>query len=165
MKYMKKVDLWNGILFLTISAVLAVGSLELEIGELHKPGPGFLPLYLSVLLGFLSVILIIKVFFEKRDTFTFQKLLSEHINWKPIILVLILMVCWGVLLEPLGYPLVTFFFILLIIRFADPQPWMKSLFWAAIGSVGTHFIFVWMQLRLPKGEYTQIFLRMLTGGQ
>jgi hypothetical protein len=55
-------------------------------------------------------------------------------------------------MDHIGFLITTFFLILYLIRFIDPQSWKKALGWALVGSIGAHLVFnVWLQLRLPKG--------------
>ena len=52
----------------------------------------------------------------------------------------------------IGFLIVTFLLMAVLLRFIEPQPWKAVIGWALVGSVGSYLIFeVWMKLRLPKG--------------
>ena len=147
-----KLDQFNGIIFLVISVLISLGSARLSYGSVHNPGPGFLPLWLGIVLGLLSVGLLIKSTFQSSDLRLARQLLDERIRWGKVLLTLGVLVLYGLLLDYLGFLLLTFLFVGCLIRSVDPQPWRKVVVWALVGSVGSYLIFeVWMKLRLPRG--------------
>ena len=147
-----KVNQLNGIAFLIISALFCLGSTRFSYGTLHNPGPGFLPFWLGVVLGLLSIGLLIKSTLHPKETWSVRNLLTEKVRWGKVLLTLAALVLYGVLINYLGFLLITFFFMGFLIRFVDPQPWKKVIGWALAGSAGSYLIFeVWMKLRLPRG--------------
>jgi putative tricarboxylic transport membrane protein len=147
-----KTDQFNGVLFLLISVLICMGSLRLPYGNVHNPGPGFLPFWLGVILGLLSIILLITTMLRRKEAMLFRQVLTEKIRWGKVLIALVTLILYGVLLEYVGFLLLTFFFLGCLIRFVDPQPWKKVIGWALVGSVGAYLIFeVWMKLRLPGG--------------
>jgi hypothetical protein len=57
---MDKNNLYSGISFFVIGIIFGVSSLSYEIGTINDMGPGFYPLMISLVLIFLSLILILK---------------------------------------------------------------------------------------------------------
>jgi putative tricarboxylic transport membrane protein len=149
---MKKSDQWSG-LFLSILAIfMCWGSLSLPYGSIHNPGPGFFPLWLGVILGLMSMGLMVTITLQKETARSVRDILAEEIRWKEVLQVIIGLVLYGVLIDYLGYLLVTFLLMALLLRSVEPQPWKAVVGWALGGTLGSYLIFeVWMKLRLPRG--------------
>ena len=147
-----KTDQFNGILFLIISIAIFLGSMRFPYGNVHNPGPGFLPLWLGVVLGLLSILLLIRTTLQHKETLLLRQVLAEKIRWGKVLITVVALILYGVLMDDAGFLLITFLFMASLIRFVDPQPWKRVIGWALVGSVGSYLIFeVWMKLRLPKG--------------
>jgi len=151
---MKKLDQWNGVAFLIISGIICWGSTRLPYGNVHNPGPGFLPFWLGVVMGLLSIALLIKTTFQTERVKMIRELFAKKIRWGKVFYVLAGLILYAFLMDYLGFLLITFLFIAFLTRFIDPQSWKKVIGWALVGSVGSYLIFeVWMKLRLPKGFF------------
>lgn len=149
---MKKVDQWNGLAFLILSGLICWGSSGLPYGTIHNPGPGFLPLWLGIIMGLLSIGLLVKATVQKKGMRILRELLDEKIRWVKVLCVLIALLLFAFLMDYLGFPIVTFLFMAFLFRFIDPQSWKSVVGWSLVGSVGSYLIFeVLMKLRLPKG--------------
>lgn len=149
---MRKIDQWSGVVLLIVSACICWGSALLPYGNVHNPGPGFLPLWLGILLGAMSVGLIVQTSLRKEKGKMLRELLAEKIRWVKVLAALVALIFYAFSIDYLGFLIVTFIFIAFLMRFIDPQPWKTVILWALIGSVGSYLIFeVWLKLRLPKG--------------
>lgn len=149
---MGRTDQWSGVVLLIVSACIFWGSALLPYGNVRNPGPGFLPLWLGVILGVLSIGLILQSSLQKRKGKMLRELLAEKIRWVKVLSTVIALIAYALLMDYVGFLVITFLFIAYLIRFIDPQPWKKAIGWALVGSVGSHLVFnVWLQLRLPKG--------------
>ena len=147
-----KVDQFNGILFLVISILICLGSARIPYGNIHNPGPGFLPFWLGIALGLLSIGLLIQTTLLRKEVKLLKKVLAEKIRWGKVLIAVVALVLYSVLLDSIGFLLITFLFLAFLIRCVDPQSWSRVIGWALVGSVGSYLIFeVLMELRLPKG--------------
>ena len=149
---MGKTDQWSGVAFLIVSVCICWGSALLPYGNVHDPGPGFLPFWLGIVLGLMSIGLILQSSLKKTRGKMLRELLAEKVRWVKVLSTLIALTLYAVLMDYVGFLIITFLLIAYLIRFIDPQSWKKALGWALVGSVGAHLIFnVWLQLRLPRG--------------
>lgn len=149
---MKKSDQWSGLFLLILAIFMCWGSLGLPYGSIHNPGPGFFPLWLGVILGLMSIGLLVTITLQKETAMSVREILAEEIRWKEVLLVIISLVLYGVLIDYIGYLLVTFLLMALLLRSVEPQPWMAVVGWALGGTLGSYLVFeVWMKLRLPRG--------------
>jgi len=149
---MKKADQWSGIALSILSAGMISAALRLPYGNLHNPGPGFFPLWLGVILGGMSIALFVQTTRGKESERTLKEILEEDVRWGKVLLVLGALILYGFLMDTIGFLIVTFLLMIVLLKFIEPQPWKVVIAWALGGSVGSYLIFeVWMKLRLPKG--------------
>jgi len=147
-----KADQGSGLALLVLSAFICWGSLLLPYGSARDPGPGFLPLWLGIILGAMSLGLILKTVREKQAGKIIGDILAKEVRWDKVALILLALILYGYLMDFCGFLVITLFFIAFLLRFIDPQPWKSVIGWALAGSLGVYIIFeVWLKLRLPKG--------------
>lgn len=149
---MKKADQWTGLALAILAAGMIGAALRLPYGNVHNPGPGFFPLWLGVILGGMSIALFVQTTRGKESERTLKEILEQDVRWRKVLLVLAALILYGVLMDYIGFLIVTFLLMIVLLRFIEPQPWKVVIGWALGGSVGSYLIFeVWMKLRLPKG--------------
>jgi len=149
---MKKADQWSGLALVVLSAFICWGSTSLPYGNIHDPGPGFMPFWLGIILTAMSGGLILKTSRQKEAVKMIWDILGERVLWGRVLSVLVALALYSYSMDFLGFLTVTFLFMVFLFRFVEPQPWRSVLGWALVGSLGSYLIFeVWMKLRLPKG--------------
>ncbi len=149
---MKKADQWSGLALILLAAGMIWAALGLPYGDIHKPGPGFFPLWLGVILGGMSIGFFVQATLTTRSAQTLRNILEEDVHWGKVLLVLVSLILYAFLMDYIGFLLVTLLLMVVLLRFIEPQPWTVVIGWALVGSVGSYLIFeVWMKLRLPKG--------------
>jgi putative tricarboxylic transport membrane protein len=152
MNRMKKADQWSGLVLSIVAACMIWAAVGLPYGNIHNPGPGFFPLWLGVILGGMAIGLFVQTTLRKESERTLRNILEEDVRWGKALLVVAGLILYGVLMDYIGFLIVTFLLMAWLLRFIEPQPWKVVIGWALVGSVGCYLIFeVWMKLRLPKG--------------
>ncbi len=152
MTRMKKADQWSGLALSILAAGMIWAALGLPYGNVHNPGPGFFPLWLGMILGGMSIAFLVQTTRGKESERTLRDILEEDVRWGKVLLVIAGLILYGFLMDYIGFLIVTFLLMALLLRFIAPQPWKAVIGWALGGSVGSYLIFeVWMKLRLPKG--------------
>ncbi len=149
---MKKCDQWSGLFLLLVAALICWGSLKMPYGSLHKPGPGFYPFWLGLLLAGMSLGLIVEATLTLTAGKEIREIVKADVRWRNVFLVLIALVLYGALLDYIGFLIGTLLLMILLLRYVEPQPWTTVIGWALGGALGAYAIFeMWMKLRLPKG--------------
>lgn len=98
MKIKSERDFWSGLMFLITGVCFAVGATNYSLGESARPGPGYFPLGLGVLLAILGAIILFKsLVIETEDGDPIGS-----IAWKPLAIVVASIVVFGLLLPRLG---------------------------------------------------------------
>jgi putative tricarboxylic transport membrane protein len=150
---MKGYDLLSSIFWIAFSLVVIQLTARLPWGSLHEPGPGFFPLLLSFVILGLSLSLLVRTVIKGRIQLggIGSPLVKSLVKISPILLLLSL---YAIFIDTLGFLMVTFLLIFLLLEVTYRQKWWVSLVTALVGSLGSYLIFqVWLQSQLPKGLF------------
>jgi putative tricarboxylic transport membrane protein len=143
-------DRISGIFLLLFSGYVCMKSLKLGVGGWHKPGSGFLSFWSGVALGTLAVLMVIQGI--RQDKSSAVKDGTEKTNLRPIILVLISLVGYILLLEPLGFVITTVIFVGFLLKTIEKKGWILTIWVSLAVASGCYVIFeVLLGSELPKG--------------
>ncbi len=119
------------------------------MGSLHAPGAGFFPVLIALILMILSLFLIIPAR-KKQDGGTRRPAQSFHRT----LVVFVVLVGYFLLLEYLGFVIVSFFFMAFLFLWVARQKWYLALSSAGI-CVGLAYILfeVLLKSNFPKGVF------------
>jgi putative tricarboxylic transport membrane protein len=120
---MKDLDFASGIFLLLFGSFLAVEALKLPLGGFRHPDAGFLPFGVSLVMIFLSVLVLAGAL---RKGHLKEWLRFGEGKWKVWIAVLG-MLAYVLVLNSLGFLLSTFLIMLLLLRVLERQGWTTSL--------------------------------------
>ena len=117
MKIKSERDFWSGLMFIVVGVVFAIGATEYSMGPpcpsgapcaqsllarfeqlSARPGAGYFPLGLSILLAVLGLVVLFK-------SLTIETPGGDPVgafSWRPMIVVTLSIVVFGALLEPMG---------------------------------------------------------------
>jgi putative tricarboxylic transport membrane protein len=150
---MKSFDFWSSIFWILFSLGVIKLTTRLPLGSLHEPGSGFFPFLLSFIILGLSLGLFLRTLSKGRLQVggIASQLFKSLIKISPV---LILLSLYAIFLDTLGFLIVTFLLIFLLLEVIYRQKWWVSLITALAGSLGSYFIFqIWLQSQLPKGLF------------
>lgn len=98
MKIKSQQDFFSGLMFLVVGLAFAYGATDYSMGVAARPGPGYFPLILSVLLAILGALVVftsLTIEVEGGDPI-------GHIAWRPLIVIVVAIALFGALLPRLG---------------------------------------------------------------
>lgn len=98
MKIKSQKDFWSGLMFMVVGIGFAWGATNYSFGTSARPGPGYFPFGLGILLAILGALVLFKAL-------TIESPNGDpvgHIAWKPLAIVVASVVMFGVLLPRLG---------------------------------------------------------------
>lgn len=122
---------------------------RLRIGEPGHPGPGFFPFGLAVALGLVALALLLQPAVPRPAPAT-----SERLRHGKVVLALLASAGYAFALEPLGFLLTTFVFLLFMLSAIEPRRWISSVTISAATAVASHLVFkVWLAVQLPAGPW------------
>jgi hypothetical protein len=128
-------------------------SLTMPIGTFRMAGTGMFPLFLGILLMFLSCLFLLKLLYQGKKT-TMRKDSVAEVRGSPTQLILFFgtMVLATAFFNQLGYPLVSFLLLVALLRTLGIKQWILNILLSFMTAVACYFLFVqWLQIPLPKG--------------
>ena len=144
-------DRISSLFFICISVIFLVGALCMPIGQPNEPGPGFMPLFLGVIMVLISGGLLLQGFFRPEPTS------SELMNRGSIIriaLSVVGLVLYCVLLPFVGFFFVTFLFEIAYMKLFGVTKWRTILMVAITATLGAFLLFdTLLQIPFPKGSW------------
>ena len=155
---MGRADRISGIVWLCFAVLVIIESNHLGLGTLHKPGPGFLFFWVNIVLVIMSLIVLIRAWAGKKEAGP-QPAIFGGQNVSKIVFVLISLFLYAILMEPVGFILITLLFFLFILKIIEKKRWFYTVFVSVVVTVISYLIFeTWLQSQLPKGVLE--FLRL-----
>ena len=98
MKIKSQKDFWSGLMFIVAGVGFAIGATNYSFGTSARPGPGYFPFGLGILLAVLGAMVLFKALTiesEGGDP-------VGDIGWRPLILIVLGVVVFGLALPRLG---------------------------------------------------------------
>ena len=146
MKIKSQKDFWSGLMFMAVGIAFAWGSTYYSFGSSARPGPGYFPFGLAILMALLGAFL----FFE---SLTIETEDGERIGpwaWKPLIMITATVAIFGWTLPHIGMVVALPILVVVAALAGDEFHWGEVLFNAAILTVGSWVIFIWgLKLTIP----------------
>lgn len=138
-------DLVSALFWLAIAIFAVVEGIQLKLGTLNRPGPGFFPFWAGVVLAVLSLALIANVL-KTPALDSIAGLRSTK-----LLIVAAALLGYLLLLETLGFVIVTCLFLFLLFRL-ERRSWTFSAVSAVLGALASYGLFqLWLKTQLPVG--------------
>ena len=146
---MRRIELAKGIFFLLFSFLVCYEAFYLPLGSFRKPGAGFFPLLLGIILALLALIFVLIKTFQQTDRVS---LLRSSKATKRIPVTLGVLILYGISFPLLGYLLSTCFLVFYFLCMAYPKRWLFCAILSVMISILFYFGFQMMlRIHLPKG--------------
>jgi putative tricarboxylic transport membrane protein len=148
---MKQYDFVPGLFFLIIGIVIAVESIRLRLGNFGKIDVGLIPFLISILIISMSTLILLTTRSIRAGLIGFRDLFSG-IDLRSIVLITIYLAGYAVLLEILGYIVVTFIFLGLSLKTISPMKYKTMIITTLLVTLVSYFIFILaLDVQLPSG--------------
>jgi len=140
--------------FVALSVCTILLSFEYPYKDRLGPGPAFFPIWLGVITGALALALFFQTTRGKSVTDAATKLLPDRRGiWRIIVILFALLACLT-LLQPLGFRISLFLFLLFLPPALGADNWRGALIFAIAGSFGIfHVFYHWLKVPLPIGIF------------
>lgn len=144
----------GGLIWLILGIGICIGSINMKIGEIHRPGPGFTPLLTGVLLGLFGLVLLLSSISKRGDEERQIKNANKGMgkNWKKVLTCVLALFGYTFLLKPLGFFTTTGVFLFALFKMGYPAKWRMPLIIVGSTIVLSYLIFtVWLKIHFPGG--------------
>jgi len=148
---MEKADRASGLFWFLFSLFVSYESYKLGLGNLYQPGPGFLFFWTGVVTAILSLIIIVT---SLRNRPPDEAKESIFVKWNvtKIVLVLISLFLYALLIEWLGFLIVTLLLFIFLLGVIEKKRWWFAVSVSLLVTALTYMVFeVALQSQLPKG--------------
>ena len=138
MKIKSQKDFWSGLMFIVTGLGFAAGATNYSFGTSARPGPGYFPFGLGILLAVLGALVLFKsltIETEGGDP-------VGTIGWKPLFLIVLSVVVFGFALPSLGM-IISLPLLMLISSLAGDEFKLKEVIInSAVLTVGSWLVFI-----------------------
>jgi len=146
LKIKSQKDFWSGLMFIVAGIGFAWGALNYSFGSAARPGPGYFPFGLGILLAVLGAMILLKAL-------TVQTADGEPIGkvaWRPLALIVASVIVFGLVVPRLGM-IISLPLLVFIASFAgDEFHWGEVAINAILLTVFSWVIFIWgLNLTIP----------------
>ena len=146
MKIKSQRDFWSGLMFVVVGATFAIGATNYSMGTSARPGAGYFPLMLSVIMAILGAIVLFK-------SLTIESPGGDPIGsiaWKPLLIIVAAIAIFGILLERLGLFITVPILIIISSLAGDEFRWRGVIASAIILTLGSWAVFILgLKLTIP----------------
>lgn len=139
-------DFAAGLLLIVAGTAFAIGSTQYNFGSTMRPGPGYFPFGLGVILALLGLIVLVTSLTQKRADGD----LIGPIPWRPLACVVGAIIFFGLTLTRLGF-LISFPLMIILTSYASREfTWKDALLSASVLTVMSYLIFIFaLKLNIP----------------
>jgi len=139
-------DFWSGLMFVAVGLAFAWGATNYSFGSSARPGPGYFPFGLGILLAILGgLVLFSALTIETDDGDPVGKF-----AWKPLGFIVGTVVIFGWALPHLGMFIALPILVIIAALAGDEFHWGEAILNAAILTAGSWVIFIWgLKLTIP----------------
>lgn len=147
---MKKYRIIVIIFWIGMALFVTIFSYKLGLGSFHNPGPGLMPFLLGLLLLIISFPLLVQSLLKKSRKDEVVNNGQRQKNFGKIGLVLVSLLAYAILLETLGYLIVTTLFFILLFRSMGNR-WTTVWVASVLTVLLTYFVFTFFGVKFPAG--------------
>ena len=129
------------LVLICLAAYFCIESLKMRYYTSFGPGPGFFPMWLSILLAILAVVMFWKATFGRPEPMP-ADFYADRRGYLRIGAILVALIAVVVLMKPLGFRLTMMGFYLFLLTTLGCQYWPVTLIITLGGSFGVYHLFV-----------------------
>ena len=147
-------DRVSSIFWLIFGIPVAFLSYKLGLGELTRPGPGFLTFWCGLILCGLSVLVFVRDRIAGRgETTKGIRYLWSTVQWSKALITVLVLVAYALTFERVGFLLSTIVLLIVLFRAIDPMKWWAAIVVAVLASFVAFVVFdMAFQVQLPHAH-------------
>jgi len=148
---MGKADRISGLFWLIFSLFFSYSAYKLGMGSLRQPGPGFFFFWAGIVVALLALSVIIKSFRKKAAEEEKGSVFGKS-KVSKVFLVLLSLFLYALLMEWLGFAIVTLLLFLFLLGVIERKGWLFAVVVSLAVTGIAYLVFeVGLQSQLPKG--------------
>ncbi len=152
---MKKRDRVSSLFWLGFGLLFAAGGWQQGLIKRGVPGPGFLPLICGLIMIGLALIVLIPTLAaersEKKESAGEERFFPDKGSGTRLAYTLMALAAYAICLPYGGFLLITFVFMLFMLRLMEPQRWSRALLLSLSTAILAYLLFAALEVQLPQG--------------
>jgi hypothetical protein len=152
----KKYPLYITLVWIALGIFVSAFSLKHGLGHPNRPGPGFFP-------GLLGVVICCLAFYKLATEFLVRPKAADAAHGtipaeavRPstigkLVFIALTLLAYALLLEWLGYIIITFLAMISLLRFSGYTSWTRIIVYAAVIAGVSYFVFHYLGVMFPPG--------------
>ncbi len=148
-----RADTVTALLALAIAAFIIQQGVELEVGDSHNPGSGYILFWTGIIMAGLALIVLGQSLLPTGDHTSLGAVFRD-VRWWKVVYVVALMIAYAAVLPTLGFVIATVLLLLALFKTVEPQSWTVSIVGATLTTLSAWLVFVrWLGTQLPSGIF------------
>lgn len=146
MKIKSQRDFWSGVMFIAVGLGFAWGATNYSFGQSARPGPGYFPFGLGLLMAVLGGMVLFRALTVETED-------GEPVgafSWRPLLIIISSIALFGVLLPRLGMFITLPILVVMSAAASEEFKLREALLNAVILTAGSWAVFIWgLNLTIP----------------
>jgi hypothetical protein len=152
---MKKRDRVSSLFWLGFGLLFAIGGWQQGLVKRGVPGPGFLPFICGLIMIGLALIVLVPTLGaekdENKESAGQERFFPNRGSGTRLAYTLTALVAYGICLPYGGFLLITFIFMLFMLRLMEPQKWGRAVLLSLSTAILAYLLFAALEVQLPQG--------------
>ena len=147
----RKRDLWISLIWLGIAIAICIGSLQLSLGQVRVPGPGFFTFLCGGVMGVLAIVRLVQAM-KSPSGGPAKPFCSDRGKFRKMVWGFIALVIYAIAMDYLGFALSTVLFLGFFLRVIEPQKWRVVFIFSILPTLCAYIVFKsYLDVQLPEG--------------
>jgi putative tricarboxylic transport membrane protein len=139
----------SNFLFALFGLITSWGSVNVGLGTLTHPGPGFFPFWAGILLILISLFQLMKSFPIRKSV---ERNIWINIEWKNLIVFALSLFVYIFVIDLLGFLISSFFLLAILFKMPKGQKWYMAILSSFLTVFFSYLIFgYWLDVYFPRG--------------
>ena len=148
-----RADTLTSALMLALAGYIIHQGMDLEVGDTHNPGSGFILFYTGLIMAGLAAAVLVQSVLPTADLTTVGQVFRD-IRWGKVLYVSVLLVVYTALLPILGFLIGTTLLLIVLFKTVEPQSWTVAIIGSLLTTLSAWLVFVyWLGTQLPTGMF------------
>ena len=146
--------------WLLVCVYFSIEAWRLGLGSIRMPGSGFLPFWVSVVVGILTVVQLLREI--KNKPVESAQALFRGKRVQNTVYALSFLFAYPLLFDKIGFFMCTFLFTGACLKVIGQRRWLLSVGLSLVVAVASYTLFVtWLQIQFPRGKWVEPILSLL----
>jgi hypothetical protein len=148
----KQAELFASAFLVALAAAASVGAYRVGLGDLHTPGPGFMPLATAFVLGLMALGQLLGVALATREHTMAEGPFATS-RWTSLVVVLGTVLGFGFVLERVGLSVTVFLMLLVLFGVVARKRWWVTLLSSALTALIVRVAARALGMQFPEGPF------------